>query len=192
MQSIATTVSDAELVHRAAEGDDQAWNDLVRRKRDLVRSAARHVGLRSTDLADAEQMTWMRLMSNIGRLRNAGAINGWLVVTARREAIRFAVSAGKYHATDDATLRASRRDEACEGELPEHVVIVKERRASIRRAVQSLPDRQRAVLDVFLHETGDGYRSTAERWGIPIGAIGPTRRRALDRLRGHQELATLC
>jgi DNA-directed RNA polymerase specialized sigma24 family protein len=55
-------------------------------------------------------------------------------------------------------------------------------------AMASLPDRQKLLLLALLAHPDDGYVTISKRIGIPVGSIGPTRQRAMRRLRQHPQL----
>jgi len=46
-----------------------------------------------------------------------------------------------------------------------------------------LNDRQRTLLLLLVEDPPPSYAEISHRTGIPVGAIGPTRARALERLR---------
>ena len=57
-----------QLVTRAANGDEAAWQDLVERFSGLVWSVTRAYRLANADAADVFQTTWLRLAEHIGRI----------------------------------------------------------------------------------------------------------------------------
>ena len=59
----------------------------------------------------------------------------------------------------------------------------------MRQALASLPDRQRTLLRLLHSEREPSYEAIGAQLGMPIGSIGPTRGRALDRLRKEIHLA---
>jgi len=69
--------------------------------------------------------------------------------------------------------------------------VLRDSRARLNRAITALPDRQRLVLLELLEREGHGYLDVSQRLGLPVGSIGPTWQRALDRLRRDPELADL-
>jgi DNA-directed RNA polymerase specialized sigma24 family protein len=73
---------------------------------------------------------------------------------------------------------------------PELVAIARERRAAVRGAVQRLPGRQRHLLTSLLASPSPTYERVAVALAMPMGSIGPTRDRALARLRVDPELAS--
>src|SRR4051812_49665265 len=77
-----------QLVHAAADGDQEAWDALVDRFAGLVWSIARAHRLSATDAADVAQTTWLRLVEHLGRIREPEKVGPWLAATARNECLR--------------------------------------------------------------------------------------------------------
>jgi DNA-directed RNA polymerase specialized sigma24 family protein len=59
----------------------------------------------------------------------------------------------------------------------------------VREALTRLPDRQRELLVLLSNPDTSSYKAVGERLDMPIGSIGPTRQRALNRL--EQALSTV-
>jgi DNA-directed RNA polymerase specialized sigma24 family protein len=76
------------LVTRARAGDQQAWNALVERYAPLVWSICRRYQLGGADASDAGQNVWLRLVDQLGKIRDPAALPGWLATTTRRECNR--------------------------------------------------------------------------------------------------------
>lgn len=66
--------NDAALLGAARHGDQAAWDALVADYTNLVWSIARGFRLETADAHDAVQMTWLRLVENLHRIRS-----GWRV-----------------------------------------------------------------------------------------------------------------
>lgn len=172
-----------ECVERARAGDAQAWEALVARFTPALRSAARSYRLGASDVEDAVQATWVAAFRHIDGIREAAAFQGWLLVTVRREAIR--------------TLRARQR-EVPVADLPERAgadepqpasgLLSRERRQAVWNAVELLPARQQALLRALFAPSEPTYDELSRALDMPIGAIGPTRQRALAGLRRNREL----
>src|SRR5688572_20677530 len=73
-----------ELVRAARAGDDRAWQRLYVRYTPAPRGIARSHRLSPSDVEDAVQTAWLRLVADIGRVRDPAAVGGWLAVTTRR------------------------------------------------------------------------------------------------------------
>ena len=166
----------AELVRAAAEGDRDAWDALVDRFNGLVWSVARSHRLSTVDASDVVQTTWLRLVEHLGRLQEPERVGAWLATTARRESLR--------------TLRQSARQVPTE-ELPEvaedakldAALLVKERDRALWQAFGELNERCRGLLRLLVADPAPSYEEISAALDMPIGSIGPTRQRCLERLR---------
>jgi RNA polymerase sigma factor (sigma-70 family) len=173
----------SSLAREAAAGDTHAWADLVRRLDGVLHTVARRYRLSAADVEDVVQTTWLRALSHLGRLNDPGAIAAWLIVTARREAMRTLQRTTREVLTDD--VRAIEDlDPAC----PETAAIERERSAAVHGAVERLPSRQRRLLSSMLTSPAPSYEQISTRLDMPVGSIGPTRDRALARLREDRDL----
>jgi RNA polymerase sigma factor (sigma-70 family) len=175
----------SHLTRAAAAGDERAWNDLVTRLDGVLHAVAKRYRLSAADVDDVVQTTWLRALDHVERLNDPGAIAGWLVTTARREAMRTLQRGVREVLIDDAAA-IDEPDVAS----PEVVAIARERRAAVRVAVQRLPSRQRHLLASLLTSPSPTYERVALKLAMPMGSIGPTRDRALARLREDPELAS--
>src|SRR5215471_10837929 len=78
-----------DLVTGARGGDKQAWDALVERYAPLIWSICRQYRLGRADAEDVAQSVWLRLVDQLGKIREPAALPGWLVTTARRECGRL-------------------------------------------------------------------------------------------------------
>ena len=62
-----------ELVAGARRGDRRAWNALVERFLPMIRATARSYRLNERDAEDVGQTVCMRLVENLGRIREPQA-----------------------------------------------------------------------------------------------------------------------
>jgi RNA polymerase sigma factor (sigma-70 family) len=172
------------LARGAAAGDRVAWEALVEGLTPMLGSVARGFRLAPADVDDVVQATWLAAFTQIGKLRRPEAIRAWLIVTARREALRSFQRSVQEVLTEDAPPCRVADDEA------HRLTIETEQRQAIRSALRKLPARQRQVVEALFSSEEPSYAELSARIGIPIGAIGPTRERALARLRRDPELTS--
>jgi RNA polymerase sigma factor (sigma-70 family) len=168
----------AALVRAAAAGDDDAWRKLVTRFTPGLRAAVRGFRLPPADVDDVVQDTWLAAFRYLGRIQKPEAIGAWLLVTARRESLRTLQRGTRELVTADIPTT-----ESSELESPEYVVLETERRETLQAVVANLPDSQRLLLGALLRTSDQSYNALALELNMPIGSIGPTRARALQRLR---------
>ena len=167
-----------QLVERAAHGDVAAWNDLVDRFSSLVWATARAHRLSRDDAADVAQTTWLRLVEHLDRIREPERLGGWLAITARRESLRSLRLNGRELPSDDADAFESPADDS-----PELGLLTGERDTALWRAFARLCERCQALLRLLAAPTEPSYDEVGAALGMPVGAIGPTRGRCLEKLR---------
>jgi RNA polymerase sigma factor (sigma-70 family) len=167
-----------QLVHAAAKGDQAAWNAIVERFQGLVWATARAHRLSQADAADVAQTTWLRLVESLDRIREPERLAGWLATTARRECLRHIRLNARELASDEADLFESLADDA-----PERRLLTAERDSSLWRAFASLGERCQALLRLLVSDEEPSYEAIGAALDMPVGAIGPTRMRCLEKLR---------
>jgi RNA polymerase sigma factor (sigma-70 family) len=181
-----TVLGLGELVRAAAAGDQAAWNALVERFSSLVWATARAHRLSHADASDVAQTTWLRLVEHLDRIREPERLGAWLATTARHESLRVIRRGGREEATDDADLFEAPTDEAVD-----RLLVEPERDALLWRAFAGLSERCQRLLRLLVSDEEPSYEEIGAALGMPIGAIGPTRMRCLQRLRGSVELRGL-
>ena len=168
----------AGLVSAAAAGDQSAWNRLVQEYGSMIWAIARAHRLRDADAADVSQATWLALLQHLKRLSNPAGVGAWLATTARRECL--------------AVLRGSERRVLFGDDGPEHesqepppgdALLAAERNEALWRSFSCLRASDQALLRLVTADPRPSYEEIAAALHIPIGSIGPTRQRALARLR---------
>jgi RNA polymerase sigma factor (sigma-70 family) len=175
---------DLTQLTRAAGGRDEgAWSDFVRRFDAVLHAVANRYRV-GADVDDVVQTVWLHALDHVDRMDDPGAIAGWLVSTARREAMRILQRSVREIVTSDVTVT-----DGSDSATPETVVLESERRAAVHEAVARLPQRQRRLVASLLVTPAPSYQRVAQQTGMPMHSIGPTRDRALARLREDEQFA---
>jgi RNA polymerase sigma factor (sigma-70 family) len=175
-----------ELVRAAADGDQHAWDELVERFTGLVWSVIRAYRMGPADGADVNQVVWLRLVENLDHIRDPERVGSWLATVARRECVRLLRRSGREVAVDD--VEVSDEDTGVTSDLG---LLTSERDRAIWQAFERLPPQCRALLRVLMADPRPSYDEVAAALEMPIGSIGPTRQRCLDRLRRSPEVASM-
>ncbi|AGZ41757.1 RNA polymerase sigma factor [Actinoplanes friuliensis] len=173
----------AQLVSKAVGGDQAAWNEIVERFGRRVWATCRAYRLSQADAADVFQQTWLRVLENLGSLRDPARLGAWIATTCRNEAL-VALRRAK-RATPVGQTWLLDRPTGPE-EAPERPFLIADRDAELWSAFQRLSSRCQHVLRVLVVEAEDGrpsYEHAAEVLEMPIGSLGPTRGRCLTQLR---------
>ncbi|HZB34069.1 MAG TPA: sigma-70 family RNA polymerase sigma factor [Streptosporangiaceae bacterium] len=155
-----------ELVLRARRDDADAWAALVERYTGMLWSIARSYDLNAADSGDVIQTAWLRLVERLHLLRKPDSVGAWLAATAHRECRR--------------TLHRGRRERPGlidRGAAPPYIDY------DLEKLLAALPERCRTILRVFAQAPPLTYAEVAAALEIPVGTVGPTRRRCLTRLR---------
>ena len=179
-----------ELAARAAKGDKQAWDALVERYIPLVWSICRRHRLGDADTENVGQNVWFHLANHLDAMvRDPAALPGWLATTTRRECLHVLAAArgslADGYAIDAETIPEEQRRSVEQG------LTATERHAVLREALGDLPPSDRRLILVLAENPRPPDAEISARLGIPIGRIGPTRRRCLDQLRRHPAIAAL-
>lgn len=171
----------SQLVRRAALGDRSAWEHLVDQYSRLIWAMTRDFKLPESDAADVVQVTWLRLLEHIHRIEHPERIGSWLATTARHECLR--------HVAARSRIMLVRDDEATlDGAVPhqpeiDERLLADERAQAVRDALARLPSRWQKLLELLMADPPTSYVEISSQLGLPVGSIGPTRRRCLERLR---------
>ena len=178
-----------DLMTRAGNGDKQAWDALVERYATLIWSICRRHRLSEADAEDVGQSVWLQLVDQLDRIRDQAALPGWLATVTRRECLRVlgavrAPSAAGY-AMDAGTIADEQAGTA------EQELLAAERQAALREAFRDLPPSGQRLILMLIQDPPVPYAGISARLGIPVGSIGPTRSRCLDKLRRHPAIAAL-
>lgn len=178
-----------ELVDRARQGDDRAWGALVQRFAPLVMSVCRRHRLDEADTLDVAQGVWLALLEHLDALREPAALPGWIATTTRRECLHLLTGKGGRQRqelvgeVDGATVDLT--DEL------DDLIVRSQRHAALLEALGDLPPQHQQLVVLLIHDPPLGYAEIGRRLDMPVGSIGPTRQRCLDKLRAHPAVAAL-
>jgi RNA polymerase sigma factor (sigma-70 family) len=174
----------AELVLAATRGDRFAWERMVDAYGRLIWAIARNHRLSPGDAADVSQTTWLRLMENMGRLTEPGRVGAWLATTARRECLRIqAKNRRTSPVSDEAIIELMQFRGAATIDELDKALLAAERSAAVRRAISTLPPHCQEMLRLMMLDPVPSYEEIAAAIGRPVGSLGPSRKRCLEKLR---------
>jgi RNA polymerase sigma factor (sigma-70 family) len=169
-------------VSAAAEGDQSAWNEIVDRYTPLVVSVIYKHRLRPADAADVNQTLWLRLVEQIGRLREPEALPGWIMTTTRNECLRVLRVQQRTHLYDPLSESDALESEQVDADVEADLLAV-ERRQALRDGFAELTDQCKRLLTKLMTDPPPSYQVVSEELAMPVGSIGPTRIRCLEKLR---------
>jgi RNA polymerase sigma factor (sigma-70 family) len=170
-------VSDVVMI--GSDGNAVTWEEIMRQYGNLVSTTVRSFRLQDADARDAVQTTWLRLAENAHCVQWAERLTGWLTTTARRECLRILRQTKRIPVPVDTVADTVVHPSAG----PEQRLIDIDAARTLWKLVEELPPRQRTLLRALFADHPRPYVEVARDAGIPTGAIGPTRARALRQLR---------
>ena len=176
--------SDPSLLARCRAGDSGAWSELVERYRRLVWSVILKHRMREEAAEDAFQHVFTSLISSIDSIEDEGALASWLVTTTKRRCWRMIGQSRKEaeRARSFDSDPANRADPEDERDDPVEVRGQIEKQL-VREALERLGGKCKDLLEaLFACEGEPNYTVIAERLGMRIGSIGPTRARCLQKM----------
>ena len=159
--------SDEDLLKRAAQGDEQAFEELVRRYQQAVfNTIYRYTGNRD-DVQDLAQEVFVKVWRRAAQFKGRSKFSTWLY--------RIAVNHAINHRRKNRHPHVSLDELSEQGSLPDPLIVEpdweKRRKvALVRRAVDELPERQRAAL-VLAQFEGRSYREIAEILGVSVSSV---------------------
>ncbi|HWL43640.1 MAG TPA: sigma-70 family RNA polymerase sigma factor [Ilumatobacter sp.] len=176
VRSDPSAESASALLPAALAGDRAAWDQIVRDHTRLLWWIARSHRLDDATSADVVQTVWLQLIRFGDRITDPSRLRGWLATTARREALR---RTGVREVPVDTVYDSEDRLVA----EPDERVIDDERLGAVLAAFEALPAKDQRLLRLMCDVPPKTYEEIAAILGRSAGHLGPTRQRALARLR---------
>ena len=180
--SVRKDWGNARLVEECLRGNEQAWSLLVDRYKNLIYSIPLRHGAPHQDAADIFQRVCLDLFNELPRLRDAEALQGWLIRVTTHKCYQW-----KKHQQNG---RESEWDEddvaarAVEGTAPSDLVVELEQEQLVQDALAQLPPRCREMITLLFFENPPlPYAEVAKRLRLAQGSIGFIRGRCLQRLK---------
>lgn len=170
------SLSDAQLVARCRNGEDEAWRELVARfSRYVYGIAIQAFRLSEQDAEDIFQDCFARVYEHLDKLRDDTALRPWIAQLTRRLCID--------------RLRGSREQPMAEEDLPVEVddtLATLDEAMALHEALGALSGDCREVLDRFFAQD-QSYRTIGDALELPAGTIASRISRCLKKLRDQLE-----
>jgi RNA polymerase sigma factor (sigma-70 family) len=175
----------ASLFQRWRAGESDALDDLVRLLSPMLWQVVRASGLDRTTAEDVVQTTWLTLVRSGESISEPRAVAGWLCTSARREAWRVSKQSTRQQPAEDESIARRLPDEPA----PESQVVLDDDNSRLWASLGRLNERCQRLLRIVAAEARPDYSVIATELDMPVGSIGPTRGRCLEKLRHELEQA---
>jgi RNA polymerase sigma factor (sigma-70 family) len=168
--------TDQSLLRACQEGDRIAWQTLLDRYERLVYSIPLNFGLSRSDAEDIAQTTFAALLRSLDAITEADRLGAWLGTVARRQTWRFVEKRRREPPTDDDRLDHLATEDTA--------IVQAENLQWLHQGLAEIDERCRQLLtQLYFSEDPPAYAQVAQSLGVPVGSIGPTRARCLEKLR---------
>lgn len=169
--------TNTRLVAECLRGNEQAWSALVDRYKDLVFAIPLRYGAPQQDAADIFQAVWLELFNDLARLRDAEALQAWLIRVTTHKCYHWKQRHDSPAGLEEIEIPAI-------GKLAHDVLSQLEREQMLREAIAQLPPRCREMIEfLFFQQPPLPYAEVAQRLKLAPGSIGFIRGRCLKRLK---------
>ncbi|OLD37747.1 MAG: hypothetical protein AUI83_24470 [Armatimonadetes bacterium 13_1_40CM_3_65_7] len=162
-------MDEGDLIRRSQTGDLQAFEILVREKRNQVFRIARQILGDEEEAKDIAQLVFIRLWQTLGRFREGGSFNAWLhriTVNLAIDCSRRRQGRGRVEAREPAVLEGAR----AEGGTSEAEMARGEVQRVFQELAARLSPRQRAAF-VLREIEGFSTEEVSEMLGMRISTV---------------------
>lgn len=179
-----------ELVTGALAGHQDAWDALVTRLERVVWKAVNMMTFDREIRDDAFAATWLRLAERLNTIREPEKLPGWLATTATNEVRQIVRQRGRYLPLVEPPASGPRSSDVFDsvvGDDGDHAssMMLADARRDVRDAFALLDEGCRELLTVLvLADPPIPYEEASAILGRPVGALGPSRRRCLEKMKG--------
>jgi RNA polymerase sigma factor (sigma-70 family) len=159
------------------DGDRERLSELVDLVTPVLWNAARSQGAAAPVCEDAIQTAFLQLVDRADSIKEPAAVLGWLVVVVKREVWRLCRGSRREIGVDEVPEAPAQQLD------PESQSILSERQRILWQHISTLTPRCQELLRVIAFADRPDYAAIAQSLGMPVGSIGPTRGRCLQKLR---------
>ena len=171
----------AQLVADCRRGDQAAWRDLLERISPLIFSICRDSRLTDEEALDVFGQVSYLLLTNISKIRSGSKILSYVGTITRRQIYDRYYKDRLLDFVDSAVLQDNPTDDHTG---PDRQYERRSRRQILHEALASLPSRDYKLLQaLFIDDSEPTYEEIARKLNMPVASIGPTRQRALEKLK---------
>ena len=156
---------DPTLVHAARNGDKEAFDEIVQRHRRAVYQVCYRFVNNHEDASDLAQETFVRAWKGLQNFKGEAALSTWLY----RIAVNVSLNRVGAKRLDVEAIESDRFVDT-NGELPGDSLVRAEREQAVRRAIASLPEKQRATLILRTYHDMS-HQEIADVLGSSVGAV---------------------
>lgn len=169
---------DARLIKDCLLGNESAWSVLISKYKNLIFSIPVKYGLSREDAADIFQSVCLDLLNDLSKIRNHGALAGWLIRVTYNKCFHRKKDTDRYIPGEPLETNIPMED------VPETILLEVQREQLLRNGLRQLSSRcQQLIQMLFFEFPSRPYQEVAKSLNLATGSIGFIRGRCLEKLR---------
>ena len=169
---------DVRLIKGCLLGNELAWSELVSKYKNLIFSIPMKYGLSQEDAADIFQAVCLDLLSDLSKIRDHGALAGWIIRVTYNKCFHRKKDSERYVPGEPIETPTPEED------VPESMLLEVQREQLLRDALRQLSSRcQQLIHMLFFEFPARPYQDIAKSLNLATGSIGFIRGRCLEKLR---------
>ena len=170
------------LFLRARDRDRAAAADLVTALSGMVVATVRKSGVLPDAVEDVASSVWLKLFEHADRIDNPDAVAGWLRTTAYNQSMQWHRTQKRHGRPTSEGLADQPIEESGFVDLEENDE-ARGRMSAIREVWPHLNERCKKIVALKTQVPRLTNKQVANELGVPMGSVGPTYSRCLDKLR---------
>jgi len=170
--------SDLDLVKRAQEGDADAFATLFHNHKARIYSVCLRMTNNTAEAEDLTQDAFLQVFRKLATFRGDSALSTWLY----RIAVNVCLNRVSAKRPITEPIDSAEHFEDVRSESASHALLREERAVAVRRAIASLPDKQRATLILRTYHDMS-HQEIADVLGSSVGAVKANFFHALNNLK---------
>lgn len=159
-------MEDIVQIRRCLTGENDAFEALVTKYKNLVYSIALNTLIDKNEAADVTQEVFLRAWANLSRYNPEFCFKTWIARITVNHCINLNKKSRRNAPWNDEEMERVIADE----DNPEEASLEKERHEDIRNAINSLPDKYR-ILVLLFHQQSMSYQEICRITGQPMTII---------------------
>ncbi len=178
MQPFQPVINDEALIIACLNGDEVAWEQLLARYSRLIYTIPLRFNFEGAVAEEIFQEVCLTILEKLDTLHDPRQFKTWLVTIVRRACLQRLRSQGN-QVEQLLTEQVIANEKAAD-----HTLLLREQVDAVHRALATLDDRcQQLLWALFFEQTPPSYQVLAQLLDLPVGSIGPTRARCLEKFR---------
>jgi RNA polymerase sigma-70 factor (ECF subfamily) len=174
-ENISKTKSDDNiLINKALEGDQTAYEKLMKKYYQLIYNLIFRMISRKEDVEDLTQEAFIKAFNSLQNFDRQFAFSTWLFKIATNNAIDYLRKKKLNTFSIDREIESEESDfkfEIPDNEnKPDRVIIEDERKQILDEAIESLPPKYKEVI-LLRHKMDKEYEEIAKELKLPLGTV---------------------